>query len=101
MDDVDFLNKNLNWLEVKKPNRSVSDYNHIILETPIGLCKIEIQDWKVREDDILYRLSVTVNDKYIGDFINIDETKRYIRDHLIYKKNSLLKFLEENKKLFE
>lgn len=78
----------MNWTEPKPPTLGVSYYDHVKLDTPLGLCLIEWKSWKD-----LDTYSVVIGDYYITSESTLDDAKSSAIKYLQAKCDELTTFL--------
>jgi len=79
----------MNWSEENEANEDCP-YNHVRLETPIGLISIEWKGWKEIKD-----YSIEIDNVYIGNAYTLEDAKVQAENFLIEKSNELLIFLNK------
>lgn len=80
----------MKWTEPKSPTKGISNYDHVMCETPLGKCLIEWKGWKESDN-----YSVTIGDEYVGDGFDLDEAKKIAKEFLIKKHFELSQLLVE------
>lgn len=78
----------MNWTEPCKPKEGVSYYDHIIAETPLGICIIEWKGWKENDS-----YSIKLGIDYIGDEFTLEDAKERVNAFLVSKRNELSFYL--------
>jgi hypothetical protein len=87
------LNKKIlkmNWTTLNKANKTISNYDHIICDIPLGKCVIEWKSWK---DNPSYDISV--NGEWIAVEYDLETAKEKTRNYVITKYNELKLFIGE------
>lgn len=74
----------MKWTEPKPPTQAISNYDHVICETPLGKALIEWKGWKESDS-----YSLTIGNDYIGEGDDLDDAKRLAKEWLIKKHKEL------------
>lgn len=74
----------MNWTEPMPPTKGISNYSHIICETPLGKAFIEWKHWKERDT-----YSIIIGDNYVGEGYDLDDAKRVAKNWLMNKHKEL------------
>lgn len=81
--------KELNWSNEKEANEDIH-YNHIILNTPIGVFTIEWKGWKEIDGKAVY-----LDGYYLADFYTVEEAKDFSKFKLLQTYNDIGAMLYE------
>ena len=79
----------MNWTEPKSPNKTVSPYDHVTSDTPLGQAIIEWKGWKQFDS-----YSLTIGNEYIGEGEDLEDAKKIAHDWLKRKYTDLAAFLQ-------
>lgn len=79
----------MNWSEEKEPNKEVS-YNHVTLDTPLGIYTIDWKGWKERPS-----YDISLGDDWIGTDNTLESSKEQVEIHIKGVADELNKFLEK------
>lgn len=83
----------MKWTTPSKPIEGISNYDHVILETPIGKAIIEWKSWKERES-----YDIWIDDKYLGYDDSLDKAKEIVHNYLKNKYEQLNYFIKHSTK---
>ena len=85
----------MNWTEPADPKNGVSNYTHVMCDTPIGRFLIEWKGWKERDSySITLQHKDGYSDSYITDEIDLDSAKDRCHEYLVKRFHELKKYLE-------
>jgi hypothetical protein len=80
----------MKFTEPKPPTEGVSRYDHVMCDTPLGLCLIEWKGWKESDS-----YSISIGDEYIGEGYYLSQAKEIAKNWLIRKNQDLTIFLDK------
>lgn len=80
----------MNWSEEFKPD-TLSNYNHIICDTPLGKMIIEWKGWKERTT-----YDISIDENWIGSDDTMSGAREKSLEYLVSKSNDLNSFIKLN-----
>ena len=79
----------MKWTDPAKPIEGTSNYDHVILQTPIGVMMIEWKSWKENPD-----YSIDLDGVYVDTEYTLEDAKYRAKEHLERIQRELHDFLE-------
>lgn len=76
------------WTQPEPPTEGVSNYNHVILRTPVGEFRIEWKGWKETPS-----YDITLNEGWVDSKPSLETAKHCVESHLLKISKSLNEFI--------
>ena len=78
----------MNWTEPAPPTKEVSDYDHVVCNTPLGVARIEWKSWKNTTDFDVYFAH-----EHVGTTNSLDDAKKLSEEFVFSKYQELREFV--------
>ena len=80
----------MKWTEPTPPTEGISNYDHCICDTPLGIFKIEWKSWKKYDT-----YDISTEHEWFDFGNDLEEAKQKVLDYLTDKNKELTEYLKD------